>query len=74
MSAENLVMELREAAEQVQMEASRNHAVARPQAGSTSPPLVSAEDMIMELRWPTNLLQGLAAQALTKESSGLGGS
>ena len=73
MSAENLVMELREAAERVQPEPSGDQAAAPPQSSSTSPPPVSAEDLTMELRRSADLLLGLAAGALTEESSGLGG-
>ena len=73
MSAEDLVMELREAAERVKTKPSGDHAVAPRQSSSTSPPPVSAENMMMELRGSTDLLQGLAAGAMTEESSGLGG-
>ena len=74
MSAEDLLMELREAAERVQTEPSGDQAAAPPQSSSTSPPPVSAEDLTMELRRSADLLLGLAAGALTEESSGLGGS
>ena len=73
MSAEDLVMELREAAERVQTEPSGDQAAAPPQSSSTSPPPVSAEDLTMGLRRSVDLLLGLAAGALTEESSGLGG-
>ena len=73
MSAKDLIMELREAAELVQTEPSGAQAAAPLQSSSTSPPLVSAEDLTMELRRSADLLLGLAAGALTEESSGLGG-
>ena len=70
LSAEDLVMELREAAEQLQMEASseqasreqasREQATPPPLSTSTSPPRVSAMDMMMELRWSADLFLGLA--------------
>ena len=73
MSAEDLVMELREAPERVKTKPSRDQAAAPPQSSSTSSPPVSAENMMMELRQSADLLLGLAAGALTEESSGLGG-
>ena len=73
LSAEDLVMDVREAAEQVQTEPSGDQAVAPPQSSSTSPPPVSAEDLTIELRRSPDLLLRLAAGALTEESSGLGG-
>ena len=73
MSAEALVMQLREAAEQIQTEPSRDQAAAPPQSSSNSGPPVSAEDLTMELRRSADLLLRLAAGALTEESSGLGG-
>ena len=78
LSAEDLVMELREAAEQLQTEASREQA-SREQAAppplstSTSPPRVSAEDMMMELRRSADLLLGLASGNPTEESRAIGG-
>ena len=72
MSAEDLVMELREAAERVQTEPSRDQAAAPPQSSSTSPPPVSPEDLTMELRRSADLLLRLAASALTEETNGLG--
>ena len=71
-------MELREAAEQLQTEASREQA-SREQAAppplstSTSPPRVSAEDMMMELRRSADLLLGLASGNPTEESRAIGG-
>ena len=73
MSVEDLVMELREAAERVQMEPSGDQAAALPQSSSTSPPPVSAENLTMGLRRFVDLLLGLAAWALMEESSDLGG-
>ena len=73
MSAENLVMELREATERVQLEPSGDQAAAPLQSSSTSPPPVSAKDLTIELRRSPDLLLGLAAGALTEGSSGLGG-
>ena len=73
MSAEDLVMELRETAERVKTKLSGDQAAAPPQSSSTSSPPVSAENMMMELRRSADLLLGLAAGALTEESSGLGG-
>ena len=73
MSAEDLVMELREAAERVKTQPSGDQAVASPQSSRTSPPPVSAENMMMKLRRSADLLLELAAGALTEESSGLGG-
>ena len=73
MSAEDLVMEFREAAERVLTEPSGDQALAPPQSSSTSPPPVSAENLTMELGRSADLLLGLAAGALTEESSGLGG-
>ena len=73
MFAEDLVMELREAAERVQTEHSGDQAAAPPQSSSTSPLPISAEDLTMGLRRSIDLLLGLAAGALTEESSGLGG-
>ena len=73
MSAEDLVMELREAAERVQTKPSGDQVAALPPSSSTRPPPVSAEDLTMGLRWSVDLLLGLAAGALTEESSGLGG-
>ena len=61
MSAEDLVMELREAAERVKTKSSGDQAAAPPQSSSTSPPPVSAENMMMELRQYADLLLGLAA-------------
>ena len=57
-------MELRAAAEQPLTEASREQpsreqAAPPPLSTSTSSPRVSAEDMMMELRWSANLLLGL---------------
>ena len=72
MSAEYLVMELREAAERVQTEPSGDQATAPPQSSSTSPPPVSAEHLTMGLRWSVDLLLEPAAGARTEES-GLGG-
>ena len=65
MSAEDLMMELTEAAERVQTEPSGDQAAAPQQSRSTSPPPVSAEDLTMKL--------GLAARARTEESCGLDG-
>ena len=45
MSAEDLVMELREATQRVQTEHSGDQAAAPLQSSSTSPPPVSAEDL-----------------------------
>ena len=78
LSAKGLVMELREAAEQLEMEASREQAsreqaAPSPLSTSTSPPRVSAEDMMMELRWSANLLLGLASRNPTEESRAIGG-
>ena len=73
MSTEDLVIELREAAERVNTKPSGDEAAAPPQSSSTRPPPVSAENMIMELRRSADPLLGLAAGALTEESSGLGG-
>ena len=73
MSAEELMMELREDAELVQTEHSGDQAAAPPQSSSTSPPPVSAQDLTMGLRRSVDLLLGLAAGALTEERSGLGG-
>ena len=61
MSAENLVMELREATERVQMEPSGDHAAAPLQSSSTSPPPVSAVYLTIKLRPSADLLLGLAA-------------
>ena len=78
LSAVDLVMELREAAEQLQTEASREQA-SREQAAppplstSTSPPRVSAEDMMMELKRSADLLPRLASGNPTKESRAIGG-
>ena len=72
-SAEDLVMELRDAAQRVQTEPSGDQAEAPPQSSSTSPPPVSAEDLTIGLRQSVELFLGLAAGALTEESSGLGG-
>ena len=65
MSAEDLVMELREVAERVQTEPSGHQAAAPPLSSSTSAPLVSAEDLTMGLRLSVDLLLGLAAGAVT---------
>ena len=73
MSAEDLVKELREAGERVKTKPSGDQAAAPPQSSSTSPPPVSAENMMMKMRRSADLLLGLAAGALTEESSGLGG-
>ena len=55
-----------------QMYTFADEAAAPPQSSSTSPPLVSAKNMMMELRRSADLLLGLAAGALTEERSGLG--
>ena len=78
LSAEGLVMELREATEQLEMEASRElasreQAAPPPLSTSTSPPRVSAEDMMMELRLFADLLLGLASGSPTEESRAIGG-
>ena len=73
MSAEDLVMELREAAEQVQTEPSGDQGAAPPLSSSTSPLPGSAEDLTIGLRRSVDLLLWLAAGALTEESSGIGG-
>ena len=73
MSAKDLVMELREATELVKTKPSGDQAAASQQSSSTSPLPVSAENMMMELRRSPDPLLGLAAGALTEESSGLGG-
>ena len=67
------MIELSEAAERVQTEPSGDQAAAPPQSSNTGPPPVSAEDLTMGLRRSVDLLLGLAAGALTEESSGLGG-
>ena len=72
LSAEGLVMELREAAEQLEMEASREQAAPPPLSTSTSPPRVSAVDMMMELRRSADLLLGLASGNPTEESRAIG--
>ena len=78
LSAEHLMMELREAAEQLQTEASREQAsreqaAPSPMSTSTSPPPVSAEDRMMELRWSADMLLGLAFRNPTEESHAIGG-
>ena len=72
MSAVDLVMELREAAERVQTELSEDQGAAPPLSRSTSPLPVSTEDLTIGLRRSVDLLLGLAAVALTEESSGVG--
>ena len=77
MSAEGLMMELREAAEQLEMEASREQASESrlhppPLSTSTSPPRISAKDMMMELRRSADLPLGLASGNLTEESGAIG--
>ena len=71
-SAEDLVLELREATERVQADPSGDQAPAALEASSTSPHPVLAEDLTMELRRSADLLLGLAAGAQTEERSGLG--
>ena len=67
MSAEDLVMELREAAERVQTEPSGDQAAAPLQSSSTSPSPVSAVDLTMRLRLSVDLFQGLADGALADD-------
>ena len=73
MSAKDLVMEFPEATERVQTKPSGDQAAAPPQSSSTSPPPVSAMDLTMEFGRSADLLLGLAAGALTEDSSGLCG-
>ena len=70
--AEDLMMELREAAEQLPTEASREQAAPPPLSPSTSPPQVYAEDMMMESQRSADLLLGLASGNLTEESRAIG--
>ena len=70
-------MELREAAKQLEIEASRRQAPREqaapfPLSNSTSPPQVSAEDMMMELRRSVDLLLGLASGNMTEETGAIG--
>ena len=72
MSAEDLVLQLRESTEHVKAKPSGDQAAASPLSSSSSPPPASAKNMIIELRRSADLLQGQAVAALTEESSDLG--
>ena len=61
-------MELREAAEELEMEASREQAAPLTLSTSISPPGVSTENMMMELRSSADLLLELASKISRKNA------